>query len=160
MERYGRDYGRGRRRHPGFRGYRGYDEDFGAGYSESPGYRTPPMRSGWGGQRPGRNGWDSFDDGYERWGAREDLRNTFPLRNEARFDQEGWGQPRPRWLRHGYDDSFGSGTGRYGYSSGGRHFRGPREEYDHDFMDRLRRGWNHFRDETRSRLHRGYDRDW
>lgn len=159
MDRYGRDYyARGRRDQSGFRGY---DEEFTGGYSGSPGYRTSPMREGrWAGRRGYQNGWDEFGVGHERWGAREGFRDTFPLRNEARFDQEGWGQRQPRWLRPGYDDDFGSGTGRYGYSSGGHHFRGPQDEYDHDFIDRIRRGWNQFRDEARSRLHRGYDRNW
>jgi hypothetical protein len=32
--------------------------------------------------------------------------------------------------------------------------------YDHDFGDRLRHGWNRFRNEARGWLGRGYDRGW
>jgi hypothetical protein len=157
MERYGRDYGHGRWRQSGFRGY---DEEFTPGYSGSPGYRTPSNRNAWNGPRGRQNGWDEFGDGHQNWGARDDSRRTFPLNNQARFDQEGWGQRQPRWLGQNYDNDFGSGTGRYGYSSGGRHFRGRQDEYDHDFMDRVRQGWNQVRDEARGWFHRGYDRGW
>ena len=81
----------------------------------------------------------------------------------------GWSSTGHGWGRPDMDEGYNSPYGRYSsrpypgtneyersrYGGEGRFL-----DYDEDFGDRLRRGWNRFREEARGWMGRGYDRGW
>jgi hypothetical protein len=153
MARYGRDYYGGRFARRGFDGETesDYDRDYG---------------------RDGRWVWSvnrdygSSRDRHRGWGPQaENLDETW--QSTSGFGP-GYGRQRGDHGRDSWDDDpswrdFGRGP-RYGYSNDpyhghvGRGYRAG-HDYQEDFGDRLRRGWNRFRDEARDWM-RGYDRDY
>jgi hypothetical protein len=188
MPRYGGDYTTGRyTRDRGEIGM-GYDADYGGGSQWGRGSARSwnDMEGGRGG-RSGRYGhfdetWDSAGHGGTGRGHAEGRGSS------ARFGGYGaqdWGrfggQASQDWGRFGGQGEQGwGGPGRFGGYGGGWsdrpqsgewEGRGPRDremnygprrghDYDENFGDRIRRGWNRLRNEARGWMGRGYDRGW
>lgn len=173
MAHYGSDFTSGR--------YTRLDRgEWGTGYDS--GYRG----QGWGGHSGGRgsgwsnlgraDGWGTANRGYDR-----DLDESWESMGHGGgrqdFGDQGYGRPGFGRSSHGrYGSSFDRSGSRFGSSPGYsdygagqgnfydrdvRRFGGRiGHDYDADFSDRLRRGWNRFRNEAREWMGRGYDRGW
>jgi hypothetical protein len=164
MAHYGMDYTGGRYIRRGrMDRSRGYD----AGYS-----------GGWGGERGswGARGEEWGRDEGDRWGGPNRFRTGREF-GEGWGGSEGWGgegyggrQGRGRREMGDWPGMGGSGLGgRFEGTGEGqgwydREMRGYRGrmggDYDVDFGDRIRRGWNRLREEARDWMGRGYDRGW
>jgi hypothetical protein len=161
MAYYGRDYsGRNNWMNRGENGIR-YDSEYGGG-----GYGR-----GWSTDRG--QGWSSLDRGIG-WGERgrtggfgnldERWRSGAGRQGRPAFDEDrmggygGWRGGSYGSTNRGY--LGGQGDISRGYDRGMTAHRRPTQEYDQDFGDRLRRGWNRFREEARDWMGRGYDRGW
>ena len=164
MANYGRDYTEGRytRRNTGFGnyddGYRGSNRP-GWGFDQS--RDRYPGNQGFGRDR--ENGWggrgqaDSFGGTY-RGGARD---------FQSGFD-DSWSSPGQGWGGSNFNARSGSPYSGYfdrpprgsSFGPSNRYFGDRGHHYDEDFGDRLRRGWNRFREEARDWMGRGYDRGW
>lgn len=166
MARYGADYTTGRytRRARG---------DYGAEYGDN---RGP--RSGWysgrgpGGFEPEGTGPGGGLDRSGTYGPFDEFRGT-----NRPFDQFRGGFHAGRRDFHGsgrgpdtYSGFGGYGQERFGGYGGANRGYSHREmmdpggrtgrDYDEGFGDRVRRGWNRFREEARDWMGRGYDRGW
>lgn len=174
MARYGNDFTSGR--------YMRYDrnqEPMGSGYDF--GYRGADRWGG--GYSSGRgHGWGDFE-GNRGWSARNrnssgDLDESWGSMGHGGgrrdYGEGHYGTPGAGYGRSGstfgagsaFGQARGSGQSRYGgpqrnfydrdmNASGGR----IGQDYDEDFGDRLRQGWNRFRQEARGWMGR-YDRGW
>jgi hypothetical protein len=163
MANYGRDYTRGRYTQRGSgMGSGGYDYGY-RGFN----------RGGWGSERGrdwssgrGRD-WSDVDRNYG-WGRGDQF-------GGPRDFDESWNSTGPGWGRQEFSNDWdapyrgfrtrpgrigGYGRPEHGYMGSEGPARPGREEYDQDFGDRLRRGWNRFREEARDWIGRGYDRGW